>query len=152
MFVFPERKVSEQHLTLDMALRFTRDEPRRLSSSFGNEKSPIKAEMGGLKESGRKHAQIRSLGITQLDLRTHPLFLYMPTLRALPILRTRVHVETSATSSPKPEAQSLAELGQILRNPLYLANATFCFACFNFPWSSGLQDRSGHGTQGSNTC
>lgn len=33
-----------------MALRFTRDEPSLLSSSFGTGKNPEMAEMGGYKE------------------------------------------------------------------------------------------------------
>lgn len=37
-----------------MALRFVSDEPRRLGSSFGKGKSPVKAKMEVREESGKK--------------------------------------------------------------------------------------------------
>lgn len=84
MFLFPETK-ERKYLTLDMALRFVRDEPRCLGSSFRKGKSPMKAKMEVREEPGKKkHAQIRSPGITQLDLHTFPVFLHMPSLSALP--------------------------------------------------------------------
>lgn len=53
MFLFPETK-ERKYLTLDMALRFVRDEPRRLGSSFGKGKSPMKAKMEVREEPGKK--------------------------------------------------------------------------------------------------
>lgn len=37
-----------------MALRFVRDEPRRLGSSFGKGKSPMKAKIEVREEPGKK--------------------------------------------------------------------------------------------------
>jgi hypothetical protein len=49
VFMFSERN-ERKHLTLGMALRFVRDEPCFLSSSFGKGKSPMKAKMEIYKE------------------------------------------------------------------------------------------------------
>lgn len=91
MFLFPERKEGK-YLTLGMALRFVRDEPRRLGSSFGKGKSPMKAKTELGEEPGKRHAQIRSPGITPLDPHTFPVFLHMPSLSALPKPGTKVCV------------------------------------------------------------
>lgn len=144
----------EQYLTLAMALRCARDEPRRrLGSSFGSGKSPIKAET----EDRRSHEEnmLNSGLLEELNQMCRPSLSFCTCLhpghrRSLSFC-TCLHQgeglcgnKTSAASSPKPEAQCLAELGWIPWNLLQLANATFCFALLNSPWVQ--VDRTGLGT------
>ena len=148
--MFPGRKVSKQHLTLDMALRFAGGEPLRLGSSLENGKSPTKEEIEGHKEPGRKHSSQISQNNNYIC--THFHFLHMQTLRP----RMSVRVETSATPSPKPEAQSLAELGWIPKNCCSQGTVVACkrnivFCALQCPMKLRFTSRSGHMTQGSRT-